>query len=288
MPLRGKKPETIEKRFKAFFYGQPGVGKTFAAIQFPKPYLIDTERGAEQEQYTEMLSSKGGVIFQTVEFKDLITEIKALLTEQHEYKTLIIDPITTIYNNLVAHYNNIMPEQQTKTNKHYMAANKDFQYLINMLLFKLDMNVIMTAHGKDEFSLNGSGGTTFDGYKKLPFMFDLTVEIKHQAGKRIGYVYKTRLKEFEQHSTFDFSYEEIEKRYGKEKIDKESAPLVLATAEQIKRFSELCAQLRYSHNMLISRLEKQNVRSIDELESSVIQTWIDALENKVKPKEESK
>ena len=37
--LRGKKPETIEKRLKALFYGPAGVGKTTCAIQFPKPYL---------------------------------------------------------------------------------------------------------------------------------------------------------------------------------------------------------------------------------------------------------
>jgi GTPase SAR1 family protein len=42
MALRAKKPEAVEKRLKALFYGSAGVGKTTAAIQFPRPYLIDT------------------------------------------------------------------------------------------------------------------------------------------------------------------------------------------------------------------------------------------------------
>lgn len=47
MALRGVKPTAIQKRLKALFYGAAGVGKTTAAISFPSPYLIDTEKGAE-------------------------------------------------------------------------------------------------------------------------------------------------------------------------------------------------------------------------------------------------
>ena len=62
MTLRGKKPESVEKRLKLLMYGTAGVGKTTAAISFPAPYLIDTERGAENDQYIEILdknSTKG-------------------------------------------------------------------------------------------------------------------------------------------------------------------------------------------------------------------------------------
>src|ERR1700749_274250 len=101
MGLRGIKPEKIEKRLKALFYGAAGAGKTTAAISFPKPYLIDTEKGAENDQYVKALKKSGGVIFQTSAFEELITEVTALLTEKHEYKTLIIDPLTILYNDLL-------------------------------------------------------------------------------------------------------------------------------------------------------------------------------------------
>ena len=83
MALRGVKPETIQKRLKALFYGSAGVGKTTAAINFPKPYLIDTEKGATNDQYVNILKNNGGVVFQTSDFDELIKEVKSLLTEKH-------------------------------------------------------------------------------------------------------------------------------------------------------------------------------------------------------------
>ena len=73
--LRGIKPTVVQKRLKALFYGGAGVGKTTAAIQFPKPYLIDTEKGATNDQYLEILNKNGGVIFSTVDFDELVQEI---------------------------------------------------------------------------------------------------------------------------------------------------------------------------------------------------------------------
>ena len=88
MALRGVKPESIEKRLKALFYGGAGVGKTTASISFPKVYLIDTEKGAENDQYAKLLQKNGGAIFQTSDFDELMKEVKALLSEQHHYETL--------------------------------------------------------------------------------------------------------------------------------------------------------------------------------------------------------
>src|SRR6185503_1106674 len=124
MGLRGIKPEAIQKRLKALFYGGAGVGKTTAAIQFPSPYLIDTEKGAENDQYTKLLKKSGGVVFQTSDFDELMKEVKALLTEKHEYKTLIIDPLTTIYNDLL---DKSAIKNKTDFGRHYSEANKQIK-----------------------------------------------------------------------------------------------------------------------------------------------------------------
>lgn len=50
MPLRGVKATKIQKRLKLFLYGPPNSGKTLASIQFSRPYLIDCERGAENDE----------------------------------------------------------------------------------------------------------------------------------------------------------------------------------------------------------------------------------------------
>src|SRR5947209_19672868 len=94
MALRAKKPEAVVKRLKLFMYGPAGVGKTTAAIQFPNSYIIDGERGAEN--YDKLVTASGSAVFQTNDINEVIAEVKALLTEKHDYKTLVIDRTTTI------------------------------------------------------------------------------------------------------------------------------------------------------------------------------------------------
>ena len=45
MAIRAKAPEAKQKRLKMFVYGPSGVGKTTAAIMFPKSVIIDTVEG---------------------------------------------------------------------------------------------------------------------------------------------------------------------------------------------------------------------------------------------------
>ncbi len=194
MALRAVKPEKIQKRLKALFYGGAGVGKTTAAINFPKVYLIDTEKGSENDQYINILKKTGGVVFQTSDFDELMKEVKALLTEQHEYKTLVIDPLTTLYNDLL---DKSALKNGTDFGKHYNEANKKIKHLLSLLL-RLDMNVIITSHAKNEYGQNMSVlGQTFDCYKKLDYLFDLVFEIQKRGKDRIGIVKKTRIEKFQ-------------------------------------------------------------------------------------------
>src|SRR5688500_20324500 len=94
--LRAKKPEAVTKRLKLFMFGPAGVGKTTAAIQFPNSYIIDAERGAEN--YDKLISESGSVVFQTNDISEVIAEIKSLLTERHDYRPLVTDPIAALYN----------------------------------------------------------------------------------------------------------------------------------------------------------------------------------------------
>ncbi len=182
MALRGVKPESIQKRLKALFYGASGVGKTTAAIAFPMVYLIDTERGSENSQYINKLSKNGGVIFQTTDFDEVITEVKSLLTEKHEYKTLVIDPLTTLYNDLLE---KSALKNGTEFGKHYSDANKKVKHLMNLLL-RLDMNVVITSHAKNEYGQNLSVlGSTFDCYKKIDYLMDLVFEISKRGKDRV-------------------------------------------------------------------------------------------------------
>lgn len=294
MALRGVKPTEIQKRLKALFFGNAGVGKTTAAIQFPKPYLIDTEKGAENDQYTKILKKSGGVVFQTSDFDELIKEVKALLTEKHDYKTLIIDPLTTLYNDLLdksAAYLKAQSKEKdatgTEFGRHYGEANKKIKHLLALLL-RLDMNVIITSHAKNEYAGNMSViGSTFDCYKKLDYLFDLVFEIQKRGKERVGLIKKSRIEAFPDGETFPFSYEEIANRYGKEILEKEAVSETLASKEDIQRLRELIELYKEPEEIVQKWLDKANAETFDEMNEQVIKKLITHMENKAKPKPEA-
>lgn len=278
MALRAVKPEAVQKRLKALFYGSAGVGKTTAAISFPKVYLIDTERGAENSLYVKILSERGGAIFQTSDFDELMKEVKALLTEKHEYKTLVIDPLTTLYNDLL---DKSAIKNGTDFGKHYVEANKKVKHLLSLLL-RLDMNVIITSHSKNEYGQNMSVlGQTFDCYKKLDYLFDLVFEIQKRGKERVGLVKKSRIENFSDMEAFPFSYEEIANRYGKSVLERDAVAQELATDEQVKELVRLIDLIKVPEEMWQKWLDKASSDKWEEMPKDAIQKCIDHLKSKI-------
>lgn len=281
MALRGIKPKTIQKRLKALFYGNAGVGKTTAAIQFPRPYLIDTERGAENDQYIKVLDKAGGAIFQTTDFEELINEVKSLLTEKHDFKTLIIDPLTTLYNDLL---DKCAQKVGTEFGKHYGEANKKMKHLLT-LLARLDMNVIITSHAKNEYGDNMKVlGSTFDCYKKLDYLFDLVFEIQKRGkgpnAERVGAVRKSRIETFPDGDVFPFSYEEVANKYGREVLERDAVCEMLATVEQIQELHRLIEIVKLPEETIQKWLSKSDSESFEEMNTGAIQKCIDFVKDR--------
>jgi hypothetical protein len=277
--LKAKQPEAIEKRLKALFYGNAGVGKTTAAISFPKPYLIDTEKGAVNTQYVKILKEKGGVVFQTTDFDELLDEVTALLTETHDYKTLVIDPLTTVYNDLIE---KSALKVGTEFGRHYGEANKKMKRLCNLLL-RLDMNVIITSHAKNEYGNNLAVlGTTFDCYKKLDYLFDLVFEIQKRGKERVGIVKKSRIETLTDGETFPFSYDEIANRYGREVLERNAKSETLASKEQVEHLKYLVELYKEPQETVQKWLDKANAENFSELNETIILKLIEHMENKSK------
>lgn len=266
MALRGKKPELTEKRLKALFFGEPGSGKTTAAIQFPRPYLIDTEKGAENEQYVKRIRDVGGVVFQSNDFNEITKEVTALLSEKHEYRTLIIDPITTIYDDLV---NKCEAKVGTDFGRHYGEAKKAWKRLNNLLL-RLDMNVIVTSHQKNLYGDNMSViGKTYDGPKGLDYMFDMVFEVQRRGKDRVGVVRKTRLEAFPEGETFPFSFDTIAEKYGRAVLERDAQPVQLITAANVAKLKELLDARKDGADLLDKWLTKAQAEEIEELPADV-------------------
>src|ERR1700743_1879571 len=97
--LKGVSPETAQpSKPKILIFGAPGVGKTWVSLDFPSCYFIDCEGGANLAQYTDKLKKSGGAYFGiehgSQSFEEVIDQVKALATEDHHYKTLVIDSIS--------------------------------------------------------------------------------------------------------------------------------------------------------------------------------------------------
>lgn len=267
--LRGIKPEEIKKRFKAFFFGPPSVGKTTAAIQFPSPYLIDTERGAENPQYVKLLQGSNGMYFFTTDFDEIVQEVTALLTERHEFRTLVIDPFTTVYNDLLDKSAKSLATKEDPEGmafgRHKTKADRSVKHLMNLLL-RLDMNVIITSHAKVMWGDNMTKlGMTFDCYAKLEYLFDLVIELQQRGKDRVGVIRKTRIGGFPEGDVFPFSYGEIANRYGRDILERKAVAQVLATAEQIAELERLIKLLNIPEDTTDKWLDKCGAETFAEM-----------------------
>ena len=147
--LKATAPDLTDPgHIKCVIFGKSGVGKTWLALNFPKPFYIDTEGGARLRHYQEKLIAAGGGYYGAKnganDLDNIIDQISALATEKHEYKTLIIDSITKPW------ITTITNEQERLGDKDVFGASKKpavakMRRIINWI-GRLDMNVFMIAH----------------------------------------------------------------------------------------------------------------------------------------------
>lgn len=278
MALKAKKPAMIESRLKALFYGCAGVGKTMAAIQFPRPYIIDTEGSTNKPQYVRAIEAVDGAVLMTVDFDEMVNEVRELLTTKHEYKTLVIDSLTLLYNDLLEKAER---KVGTEFGRHYGEANKRMKQLLN-LLFRLDMNVIITSHSKNEYGANLSVlGQTFDCYKKLDYLFDLVFEIQKRGKNRVSLVKKSRIEAFPDSESFPFSYDEIAQRYGRHILEREAVAQELSTPEQVNEMLRLIDLLKVPVETYQKWLDKASSEGWEDMQKDSIQKCIDHLKAKI-------
>lgn len=258
--LRGKKPEDRQRRLKMLLSGPAGVGKTTAAIQMPRPYIIDSEKGSVH--YGDIIDQSGGAVAELSEASEVIKELRSLITEDHPYQTVVIDSATILFNQAVEEGR---IKEGEEWGRHFAYANAMFKRICD-LLRDIDMNVVVTSHEKDEYAdtTNANGKVErvkvdvgYDGYKKFDYHFDLWFALsrKHKTvadSPRLATVMKTRLrKEFPDRDVFEWSYESLASRYGRDGIEAKVNTVPLATDDQVARF-----------RMLIGRLKADELRSL--------------------------
>lgn len=294
--LKAKKPEEAKPGHpKVLIWGNAGVGKTWFALNFPGVYYWDVEGGARLAHYQKRLKDAGGVYVGpddgACDFPALLDEVKALSTEKHNYKTLVIDSISKIYTAALS-----MEQERLGAKDQYGASKKlPVNYMRRLMSWigKLDMNVILIAHSKIDWNSATDADKktmTFDAWDKLDFELDLALNFQqHSPSWRTATVTKTRLLGFPYMDKFDISnkegadgYKEFSIRYGKDYIDAAPVPVVLASAEQLAEFEKLVSVLKIEDGAVEKILTKAGVETISELTNDQMEISLNWLKGKLK------
>lgn len=250
--LRATNPKAAKpSKPKILVFGKPGVGKTWAALDFPSVYYIDTEGGANLPRYTEKLKTSGGLYLGpdqgANDFAVLTEEIITLATTKHQFRTLVIDSYSKILNTAVSAEHERMEKAGRDMEKTFGAEKKPaINWTRRWLRWfeKLDMNVILICHEKDLYRDGKLVGVTFDGWDKLEYELHLALNVSKAGNTRKARVTKSRLEMFPDAELFDWSYASFAERYGREVMETAAVPAEMASDEQVKQFAALLAVVK--------------------------------------------
>lgn len=293
--LKGKTPAEVQPgHSKILISGPPGSGKSWFATSFPNPYYIDTEGGAERKHYAARIRKAGGAYLGpedgACDFETIISEIKTLSTEKHEYRTLIIDSITKVFQATVARKSEELGDKDA-----FGASKKPAIAAMRRILGwlpKLRMNVVFIAHEVAKWEGEGRDrkqvGMIPDVWEKVPYELDLTLRVQsHSRGLRTATVEKSRLlgfPEFErfelQNASGDCGYENFATRYGKDYIEAPSQPVILATPEQVAEIERILSFVKVDADEIEKKLAKYQAESWAELtkdQAALAVKWLESL-----------
>ena len=291
MPPKAKPPEPKNKRVKMMVFSSPGLGKTTAAIGWPQAVIIDMEHGTDN--YSETILKNGSIVLHTTSPDEVKDEIKTLFTEKHDYRTIVIDPVTILYQAIQEKWTRIFSkyadtEKATELQdfgfRYWAKVKSDYKAIMRMLL-ACDMNVILTAHQKDIYGDGmkkvGFGSDSMKGDEHIfDYVFQLVMDAK---GRRMALTKKERAEvgKAKFPVEFEWSYKNFLVYYGKDELERESIPMAMATSEQVAKVKELLGIVKVEDSFETDCLTKADVDTWDELPSEKIQKVIDLLQKKL-------
>jgi hypothetical protein len=290
MKLIAKDPiEAEPSKPKMVLYGPSGVGKTWFTLGFPNVYYVSPEPGATRKHYIERLRAGGGKYLGpedgSTDFDVLIDQTKALAALKHDFKTLVVDSITEIFNLTVAKEADRLGSKNAfgADKKPAIAYMRRFVAAIN----RLDMNVILVAHEKSEWGQDETGqrvekGKMPDCYDKLIYSLDLAFQAQKRGPSRVSITRKSRLLGFPEGESFPLDFAAFSERYGKDIIEKAATPIVLATVGQVAEIERLVGLLKIEPETVEKWFEKANVEKFSEFTADTADKTIKSLTAKLK------
>ena len=107
-PLLSRVPKTYPaeglaaKGLKALFYGPTGTGKTTLGLSVPHPVVLDLEAGTDWYKDRFQFS-----VLQAQSVDEVIQAVEWLRLNSHPYRTLLIDPVTVLWESLQKEWSDV-------------------------------------------------------------------------------------------------------------------------------------------------------------------------------------
>jgi hypothetical protein len=287
MSLKGKKPELIvPSKPKFMLSGKSGTGKTFFALNFDKPFYIDTERGATRKQYTDKLIASGGAYMGPDEgsqdFREVIGQVRELATTQHPYKSLVIDSFSNLY---LLEASAAEERVGADFGKDKREANRPARQLMRWLE-RIDLSVILVCFQKDKWIRQGKElimeGSTYEGPPRLDYSLDLWLESRMSGTKRFATVIKSRLEGFPVSTDIPLDVDTFKKLYGAAIVEGPVKAITLASLEQISEIRRIVDLLKVPEEDLEKWLTKAQAVEVEDLSQENAVKLLDFLNAKLK------
>lgn len=287
--LKGIKPEVVvPSKPKILISGAAGTWKSSFCLNAEKPFYIDTESGIVREQYMEKLIKSGGSYFGpqqgSQDFTEITAQVKALATEKHDFKVVVVDSLTKPFRlDMFAAEDRGVSSEFKKSQK---EAEKSARKMLHWLMRPdLDLTVFMVCHSKDKWTKEGTQlvkeDTIWDGPEKLDYDLDLWLETR-MIGKEVhALIKKSRVKGFEKGAVMPFDFETFRKMYGAAVIDRPVKPIVLAGDEQVKEIKRLAELLQIPEEDLDKWLTKAQATEVEDLSADNADKMLKFLNQKI-------
>lgn len=287
--LKAKKP-TLDgpKRAKTVIFGPPKSWKTSVSATFPGCYFIDTEGGATRDSYRQKLLDVGAVYLGpedgTLNPEFILEQIKALATERHDYKTLVLDSYTAPWLKQIGDATEKFITKHGDDTSDFGSTKKSAiawsRRLLNWI-DRMDMNVLLIAHEKDLWKGGEMVGKTFDGWEKLSYYLDLIIRVELRGSQSYAIVNDSRHEKFPKLDSFLWNYEEFANRYGREVLEGKSKNIELASPEQLERLNLLLEVVKVPESEIEKWFDAAKVESWAEMDAARIEKAINYLQGRI-------
>lgn len=225
--------KAIEKptRLKAFVFGESGTGKTITALSFPKPAVVDTEKGT-----THYGKYKEFFVLSAKDTKTIHAALDELLKDPKGFKTFVLDSFTVVYEAIVLAVENRMKTKTGNPNysiqpSDYKAIRSEMKNLIHKMI-SLDMNLIVTSRAKKKYAAGEfmkEEGITWDIPDYVPYEFDVILELNRRDKHSTAKVMKDRTNTLP--AEFEYTYQKFVECMGIDGLERE--PLIINQQKEL-------------------------------------------------------